>query len=151
LGVYYKADVFELGIAVDDLLAMQSQKIGYKGSRTLNFSGSYSFQIPGLNKMDFVPSVLVKTDFTAFQAEVSLVGLYNKTVFGGVSYRLLDAVVFMAGAMIKNVQFGLSYDLAASNMISAGKIGGGFEVWLRYSFNLSIDRYPKSTKNSRYL
>ncbi|MDR2511580.1 MAG: PorP/SprF family type IX secretion system membrane protein [Bacteroidales bacterium] len=151
-GVYYQMpDKFEVGVAMTDILAMKSNKIGYQGARTLNVTGNYVFQIPGLNKMDFVPSVLLKTDFTAFQADISLVGIYNKTVFGGLSYRLLDAVVFMAGATIKNIQFGISYDLATNKMIYASKMAGGFEVWLRYSFKLSVDRNPKSTKNARYL
>jgi type IX secretion system PorP/SprF family membrane protein len=151
-GVYYQVpDKFEVGVAMTDAIGMKSKKIGYQGARTLNITGNYVFQIPGLNKMDFVPSVLLKTDFTAFQTDISLVGIYNKTVFGGLSYRLLDAIVFMAGTTIKNVQFGISYDLATNRMIYASKMAGGFEVWLRYSFKLSVDRNPKSTKNARYL
>ncbi|GHS85704.1 membrane protein [Bacteroidia bacterium] len=151
-GVYYKIpDRYEVGLSMGDLNEAQSDNLAYQTKRCLNITGNYRLNVDMLPNMDFVPSTLIKTDFVSTQIDLSLIGLYNKTYWGGLSYRWKSDLAILGGAFIKQVQVGIAYDLAVSSMIRSSKIGGGFEVFVKYNFNLSVDRLPKSYKNSRFL
>lgn len=160
MGFFYSVpDRYEVGISMGHLnqprfdREYSEQNYVYKQKRTLNLSGNYNFSLDMFPRIDFVPSALIKSDFTATQVDVSLIGFLDNQFWGGLSYRLGDAVVLLAGLHLREfpIQIGVAYDLATNRMSRASKIGGGFEVFLRYSFNLSVDRVPQSYRNSRFL
>jgi len=150
---YTVTNQYEIGISMGHINQPTSDHLNYKKRRTLNLSGNYNFSLGMFPKIDFVPSTLVKTDFSAMQVDLSLIGLYDKKFWGGLTYRMGDAIVLLAGMHLQQfpLQVGVAYDLATSMMFRASKIGGSFEVFARYSFNLSVDRVPQSYKNSRFL
>jgi type IX secretion system PorP/SprF family membrane protein len=153
-GLFYRVfDQYEIGISLGHINQPESDHLNYKQRRCLNLSGSYNFTLAQFPRIDFVPSTLIKSDFTSMQIDLSLVGLFNKQYWGGVTYRLGDAIVLLGGLNLRQfpLQVGVAYDLATNWMFRASKIGGGFEVFARYSFNLSVDRIPQSYKNSRFL
>jgi len=160
MGFFYSVpDRYEVGISMGHLNQPRFDReynelnYVYKQKRTLNLSGNYNFSLDMFPRIDFVPSALIKSDFTATQVDVSLIGFLDNQFWGGLSYRLGDAVVLLAGLHLREfpIQIGVAYDLATNRMSRASKIGGGFEVFLRYSFNLSVDRVPQSYRNSRFL
>ncbi|MCL2682446.1 MAG: PorP/SprF family type IX secretion system membrane protein [Bacteroidales bacterium] len=151
LGLFYQVlNQYEIGISLGHLNAPRSPDLHYQQARCLNLSGNYHFTLDLFPKIDFVPSTLIKTDFSSTQIDLSLVGVYDKQYWAGISCRLGE-VVLMGGLFIKQMQVGLAYDLATNWMFKSSKIGGSFEIFARYAFNLSVDRIPKSYKNSRYL
>lgn len=88
------------------------------------FVGGYNYVLPN---PDFTlkPSFLVKTDFTATQVDVNLIVDYKTKVWAGASYRIQDAIVFMAGYSIENVlpnplKIGLAYDFTTQNLAKPG-------------------------------
>jgi len=85
--------------------------------------------------------------------DLSLVGFFDRKYWGGLTYRLGDAVALLGGLNLQQfpLQVGVAYDLATSWMLKSSKIGGSFEIFVRYAFNLSVDRIPQSYKNSRFL
>jgi type IX secretion system PorP/SprF family membrane protein len=86
-------------------------------------------------KYVFKPSMLVKTDFSAFQLDLSTLVEYNNQYWGGLSYRWSDAVVFLAGIHIGNgITIGYSFDLPVSHMIKAS--WGSHEIMLSYVFDI---------------
>ena len=80
-----------------------------------------------------------------------MTGTFNKRFWAGLSYRLQDAVSILGGVHIGKLQIGLSYDITASRFIRASKIGGAFEVLVRYCFGLEGDNVNTEYKNARYL
>ena len=156
-------DRYEIGISLGHLNQPIFDDIGfnreagryyvYRQSRTVNLSGSYNFSLDAFPRIDFVPSALVKSDFTSVQVDISLVGLYNRMFWGGITYRFGDAVILLAGLHLQQfpMQVGIAYDLATNWMFRGSKIGGSFEIFARYSFNISADRVPQSHRNSRFL
>jgi type IX secretion system PorP/SprF family membrane protein len=151
-GFFYQVfDQYEIGVSLGHINEPQSSDIGYKQKRCLNLSGNYHFTLDQFSKVDFVPSTLIKSDFTSMQIDLSLIGVYDKQYWAGMSYRLGDAVVLIGGLFIRHMQVGLAYDLATNWMFKSSKIGGGFEIFFRYAFNLSVDRIPQSYKNSRFI
>ena len=88
------------------------------------------------------PSILVKTTFQNTQLDVTLRMVYNKLFWGGLSYRLNDAVVVMAGAEFNGIRVGYAYDIGTSAMAKVSN--GSHEIFASYT--LKIDLSPK-TKN----
>jgi type IX secretion system PorP/SprF family membrane protein len=176
MGLFYTVtDQYEIGVSIP-LTTSYSENLGFTQERTLNLSANYNFQLDQFPKIDFVPSTLMRFNIfkskspiakthnvpvaqnatlSAFQMDISLIGYFDKQSWGGISYRLGDAVVLLGGLNLAQFQLplhvGLAYDIATNAMSRASKIGGGFEVFVRYSFNLSVDRAPQSWKNSRFL
>ncbi len=152
-GVYYQVlDQYEIGISLGQVNQPAAHsELGIKDKRCLNLFGNYHFTMEQFPSIDFVPSTLIKSDFATTQMDISLLGVYQKLYWGGISYRFGDAVTLLGGLFIRQIQVGLAYDLATNQMIKASKIGGSFEIFARYNFNLSVDRLPQSYKNSRYL
>jgi hypothetical protein len=175
MGFFYKVqDQYEVGISIDRLNNPHSKDLSLTQDRTLNLFGNYSFTLDRFPKIDFVPSTLLKFNIfkskaesrvtnsgaqsaglSAFQMDLSLIGFYDKQYWGGLTYRLGDAIVLLGGLDLSRfqlpLQVGVAYDITTNRISGGTKIGGGFEVFVRYSFNLSVDRVPQSWKNSRFL
>jgi type IX secretion system PorP/SprF family membrane protein len=98
------------------------------------------------------PSLLIQTDFTAWLAEVSVLGFYDDQYWGGISYRIGNAVVLMAGLTIANgLAIGYSFDIPASPIIRG--TWGSHEVLLSYQLNINTGGggKRKAYKNIRIL
>jgi hypothetical protein len=59
----------------------------------------------------------------------------NYAVFGGIHYRLRDAIITTGMVEYGNYQFGLSYDFNISRLASASAGRGAVEFNLRYFMN----------------
>ncbi|MCL2414668.1 MAG: type IX secretion system membrane protein PorP/SprF [Bacteroidales bacterium] len=159
LGLFYSVtDQYEIGISLGHINQPRFDGRGgshdiYRQRRVLNLSGNYNFTLDMFPRMNFVPSTLIKTDFTTMQIDLSLIGMFNRQYWGGISYRWGDAIVLLGGLHLQQLplQIGVAYDIATNWMSRASSIGGGFEIFVRYSFNLTADRIPQSHRNSRFL
>lgn len=92
------------------------------------------------------PSVMVKSDFNAFQAEATARVRYNKFISAGVGYRYKDAVSVLIGADYKNFFFGYSYDYATSAIRKASS--GSHEVFLQYNVKLNLGESNRNRHKS---
>lgn len=83
------------------------------------------------------PSLLVRTDFSGFGAEVTARARYNKFITFGIGYRWKEAVSAMIGAEFKNFFLGYAFDypLSAINRASSGshEIIAGYSLKLDFS------------------
>ena len=140
-----------VGVAANNLISHKSEKIPYQPSRTFVVHGGYTFSVPNLPKIEFTPSTYLETDFATFNWSIAMTGTFNKRFWAGLSYRLQDAVSILGGVNIGNLQIGLSYDILASKFINSNKMGGAFEVFVRYCFGLEGEKINKEYKNARYL
>ena len=63
------------------------------------------------------PSMFVKTDQISTQIDFNINVMYADHLWGGVTYRLDDAVVLIAGYNInENLKFGYAYDITTSDL-----------------------------------
>ena len=73
--------------------------------------------IPVKNTLfEVIPSLLVRSDFSITDFEVTGRLRYNKLFTAGIGYRHKDAVSVMLGAEIKGIFIGYSYDYHTSDI-----------------------------------
>ncbi|MCX6690904.1 MAG: type IX secretion system membrane protein PorP/SprF, partial [Methanoregula sp.] len=105
--------------------------------------------IPGHPAYELLPSALLMYDGAAFQLNASLLLMYNNKFYGGLAYRLNDAVSVLAGVSIKSLRIGVAYDISTSAMSRYNS--GGLEVMVNYCFKIDMDKFRKSYRNTRFL
>lgn len=122
----------------------------YQNKRHFYLTGGYQYIIPDYPLYELEPSVLIKSDLVSYQVDLTARVTYNQKFWGGVSYRITDAVALMLGLKIKQFMVGYSYDITTSKLGSAGSLGS-HEIMVNYSFKLDLDKNPKSYRNTRFL
>lgn len=157
-GIYYETDRVWAGISSNRLLesateldASLSSITRYYNKRHYYLMGGYNWQIPATN-WELRPSTLVKTDLLSSPVvDVNVTGVYNNKFWGGVSYRLTEAVGVNIGyEFTQSLMAGYAYDIPITEVSSQG--GGSHEVFLRYCFKVEIPpRQKGSYKNPRFL
>jgi type IX secretion system PorP/SprF family membrane protein len=149
-GVFYKVpDRYYIGLSAENLLQSTSKNIAYQGKRTFYLAGGYEWMLPNSPAFEIQPSVLFMYDGGAFQFNVSGLLMYNNKFYGGLAYRLQDAVSVLAGLYIKGFHVGVSYDISTSALTKYNS--GSIEVMLSYCFKIDTDKYRKSYRNTRFL
>lgn len=118
--------------------------------RTYFATGGYEYIFPSNPSFEFNPSFLIKTDFVSAQYDIAALLKYDNKFWGGLSYRVQDAVTLLIGLNWSNFKFGYSYDITTSKLGGSGKSNGSHELFLRYCFKITIPTYVKSYKNTRY-
>lgn len=149
-GLFYKIqDKFWVGLSGDQLLQTKGKNTYYQNKRTYYLASGYQWLIPNHPAFEIQPSVLFLYDGAAFQFSVSALLLYNSKFYGGLAYRLQDAVSILAGVNIKSFRVGLSYDINTSRLSKYNS--GSIEVMLGYCFKIDTDKFRKSYRNTRFL
>ncbi len=156
-GLWYTHKYFSLGISGLHLLqptvSLQSEGSESSGvsqyetelKRAVYFTANGN--IPLKNTLfELQPSVMVKTDFENFGAEVTMRARYNKFVSAGIGYRYKDAVSAMIAAEFKNFFLGYSYDYPTSAISKASS--GSHEVVLGYMVKLDFNGVNKNKHRS---
>ena len=97
------------------------------------------------------PSLYLKSDGATSQLDINSNLVYtngnNNQMWGGVSYRLDEGIILLAGMDItKDLRFGLAYDLTVLNSMS-----NSFEVMLGYNFKIKTNKSLSGYKNPRFL
>jgi len=151
-GAFYGADNFYVGISTTHL---NQAEIKYSGIDTVPFikrhfyiSAGYFYQLPN-PLFELQPSLLVKTDGPTAQVDLNALLLYNKTFWGGLSYRFEESVVVIAGATLPmNLKIGLGYDI---NISDIGRYSNGtLEIMINYCFDIVKDTRHGSYRSVRY-
>ncbi len=164
-GVYYESNNIWAGISSTRLMETNtdvdnypSQLLGnnvgaalFTNARHYYVMGGYNWAIPSTN-WELRPSTLIKLDFLASpQADVNITGVYNNRFWGGVTYRLTDAIGLNVGyEFFQGFRGGYSYDIPISPLATSA--GGSHEIFLTYCFKVEIPPREKgSYKNPRFL
>lgn len=148
-GVFYKADRWNAGVGVTQIaekIRLSGDRNSFKMSRNLYIHGGYTWILPWDPSWEILPQALVKTDFAAAQLDVMLLARYNGILWGGLSYRIQDAVSVLFGARpffnssnnyLKGLEMGLAYSFTTSKLgYKAGRSYGDIEIMLRYCFDI---------------
>jgi len=105
------------------------------------------------------PSIFVKTDAVSTQVDLNTNVLYNNLIWGGVSYRVEDAVALLAGVNLYNLGFqqpvldgmrvGVAYDFNTSDLSDHND--GSFEIMLSYRYEIKKKVKLERYKDVRFL
>ncbi len=152
VGMFYSTPAYYTGLSYSHL---NSPKVNWGDTYdfrligTLYFTGGYNWVLPD-PKFVFKPSTLLKTDFSALQLDVTARMEYDNKYWGGLSYRIQDAVVFLAGINIAGgMSLGYSYDLPTSQIITVSS--GSHEIVLGYNFEYIFQKRTSKFKSIRLL
>ena len=103
------------------------------------------------NVLSLNPSLYLKSDGATSQLDINSNIVYtnqnNNQMWGGVSYRLDEGIILLAGMDItKDLRFGLGYDLTVLNSMS-----NSLEIMLGYNFKIKANKSLSGYKNPRFL
>ncbi|NLD63223.1 MAG: type IX secretion system membrane protein PorP/SprF, partial [Bacteroidales bacterium] len=111
-GVYYQGINYYAGISVTHL---NQPKVKYSEtatyvSRQYYLTAGYYFRLPN-PAFELIPSVFIVNDGATTQYLATGMVRYNKKIWGGVSYRISDAITGFAGIELYNgLKVGYGYD-----------------------------------------
>ncbi len=151
-GVFYKIpQKLYAGISSTQLIQSTGTKTGVSLKRHYFIQGGYEWAFPNNPSFELLPSAMIKTDFVSAQYDIDLLLRYNNRFWGGLGYRVQDAIMIMVGMEWKNFNIGYSYDLTTSALGSNSRSSGTHEIMLRYCFKIEIPKVLRSYKNTRFL
>ena len=152
LGVFYSTPSFYTGISYLHLNRPtvdwgELNKFRLDGSMFV--TGGYNWKVPE-SKFVFKPSTLIKTDFASWQIDLTARAEYDSKYWGGITYRLEDAVVVLLGINIAGgLSIGYSYDLPTTQILTVSS--GSHEIMLQYSFEYVFGNHNSRYKSIRFL
>lgn len=146
-GLKFTHRLFSVGVAGAHLLAPtvkmsvegtesnETQEFETKLPRTLYFTGDGN--IPLKNTLfQLQPSIMISTDFSDFNADITMRSTYNKFLTFGLGYRWKDSVSVLVGAEFKNFFLGYAYSYPLSAIARASS--GSHELVAGYSLKLDF-------------
>lgn len=158
-GLYYQVPgQYYLGLSVKNLLASESKEMNMSNARTIYAMGGYSYTPSNYPTLKLKPSFLLKTaNFSTFQADVSMLLDYRNVFWAGASYRVQDAIAFLAGVQFGKpwkMKIGTAYDLTTSKLgtFKPGRSNGTVELYMQFCFKVVVPQKPPTVYgNTRYL
>lgn len=157
LGFYYSSENVYLSCSMRNLLQSQikysSTSVGdVKPSycaRQLFMGAGYEYQLTN-PLFTIKPNLFIATDFATTSFSLSGIVTYNEKFYGGVAYKPIDAITFLAGVSLPSgIEVAVSYDLTTSSIINYSH--GSFEFMIGYSFSLDKDKDNRKYKSVRFL
>ena len=148
LGFYYRSKSIYLGAS---LTHANKPNVAYNESlelylyRHYYFMGGYKHALT--SELDIIPSFFIKSDAVSTQYDINTNIVYNKKYRGGVSYRVDDAIVLLAGILLNNgLDIGVAYDVSTSDIKRPS-----LEFMAAYHFTPSIMKRKQKYKSVRFL
>ena len=156
VGVFYRAENVYLGFSSTHLLQptlkyKEKPQAEYLTNRNYYATAGTTFPLKN-PAWEMAPSILIYSDGTSSQFTANMNMMYNKKVWGGVGYRLNEAIIAMIGVDIFNgLKVGYSFDYTYSNLRNYISAGGSHEVMISYCFSLVKEKVVKKYKSVRFL
>jgi len=150
-GVYYQGINYYAGISVTHL---NQPKVKYSEtatyvSRQYYLTAGYYFRLPN-PAFELIPSVFIVNDGATTQYLATGMVRYNKKIWGGVSYRISDAITGFAGIELYNgLKVGYGYDFPISEIRKG--TSGSHEFVVSYSFDLGLGKSVTRYRSIRFL
>ena len=152
LGVYYSAPKWWAGVSyahVTNPTLRLGESTDYTAKGTMYVAGGYNWQLRNKDWM-LLPSMMLQTDFSSWDVNLSLLAQLKKRYRFGAGYRLGGSVNVLLGMdIIDGLQVGYTYELPANGLIKESF--GSHEVYLAYGFNILRQNNTNKHKSVRYL
>jgi type IX secretion system PorP/SprF family membrane protein len=139
-GLYFKSPNLWLGISSTQLPETELKDVSIQNKRHYYVQAGYDWALGGNKKYTLQPSLLLKSDATSTQLDVSALFLYDQMLWIGASYRTEDAIAPMIGYQLKMpkgdsmLRIGYCYDVTTSELKNYSS--GGHEIMLSYCFKI---------------
>ena len=150
-GVYYQGLNYYAGLSVTHLNQPEikySETATYV-SRQYYLTAGYYFQLPNPS-LELIPSAFIVNDGATTQYLATAMVRYNKKIWGGVSYRISDAITGFAGVEVYDgLKIGYGYDFPISEIRKG--TSGSHEFVVSYSFDLGLGKSVTKYKSIRFL
>ncbi len=157
-GIFYRAEDIYFGVSAlhlnnPEVTTVATEPGNYESkynlSRQYYVTAGYNMQLSN-PAWELKPAVLLKSDGIETDMDLNLTCLYNKKIWGGVTYRTGEAVVGMIGIeLFEGFKIGYSYDVQTSALINHTQ--GSHEFVLNYCFKIGVEKAPQKYKSIRYL
>jgi Bacteroidetes-specific putative membrane protein len=149
-GAYYQIPgKFYAGFSSSKLLETKSTKLKWEDKRNYYVIAGYEWTVPAYPDFRVLPSMLLKTEFSTFQLDATTLLEYKYMIWGGLNYRLQDAISVLAGFTLGGFKLGMAYDIPTSKLSTQAY--GSFELFVRYCFKLEGQpKSPTSYGNTRH-
>lgn len=142
-GIYYQIPgKLYIGLSTSKLLQTSSDNLYWDNRRFYYILAGYEWALPAYPSLRILPSALVKTDFvskSAYQVDASLLLEWEHKIWGGMTYRVQDAMVLIGGVAFGDFKLGVSYDIPTSRISTQSF--GSLELFARFCFK--IENPPK--------
>jgi len=152
VGLFYSTSKYYGGLSYSHLNSPTvnwDDNIDFNIKGTLYLSGGYNWILPD-SKYVLKPTTLLKSDFNSLQLDVSARLEYDNKYWGGLSYRIQDAIVILAGINVAGgFALGYAYDLPTSEIITVSS--GSHEILLTYNFEYIVGKKTNKFKSIRIL
>ena len=149
VGIYYQVPgKYYVGVSVKNLLGAHSDEIMFTNARTAYAMGGFEYVPSSAPSVRIKPSALLKTDnLSYFQADLTCLIDYRNAFWGGLGYRVQDAVYALAGIHWKKLQVGVSYDFTTSRLgaYKFGRSKGSIELYMKFCFKVVVPRKPNTS------
>ena len=142
-GAYYSHSNWYAGLSSTRLIETKdllpstfgSQMAQIRGQRHYYLMGGYDIDLQ--NGFILQPAMMIKSDMVTTQLDLNVAASYNNEIWGGVTYRVYDALSIMAGYEItKDLRATYSYDLTTSNLRTSSS--GSHEIMMSYCFTIEV-------------
>lgn len=155
LGVFYSTENLYLGLSSThvtnpDLKMVDWEMAEDKAHREYFATAGYNIALPKNPMFVIAPSFFLKTNGSTTQINLNANLIYNNRMWGGLSYRLDDAISVLFGFQMRDLRFGVAYDLNVFSPVGRYS-SGSIEGMVNYNFSLKRDRTPTKYKSIRYL
>ena len=149
VGIYYQVPgKYYVGVSVMNLLGAHSDEIMFSNARTAYAMGGFEYVPSSAPSVRIKPSALLKTaNLSYFQADLTCLIDYRNAFWGGLGYRVQDAVYALAGIHWKKLQVGVSYDFTTSRLgaYKFGRSMGSLELYMKFCFKVVVPRKPNTS------
>ena len=150
-GVYYNTQDVYIGISSSHMTEPTIEWSEGNSINTLDLTRHY-FLIAGyyheINSiLSLNPSIYLKSDGATSQLDINTNLIYNNKMWGGVSYRLDEGLILLAGMNVnEDLRFGVGYDVTIMSPMS-----NSIEFMLGYNFKIKTNKAVSKYKNPRFL
>jgi len=153
LGAWFSTPNYYIGASILHLFAPKpnfTDGFDVYIPRSFFLTGGYFYRIPD-KPIEFQPSTFFKVSEGAWQLDLNVNVLFRKKYWGGLTYRIQDAIVLLGGVELAGgIKIGYSYDITTSSLAGAGS-NGSHEIMVGYTFDMATTKREKRYKSVRYL
>ena len=150
-GLFYRTEKLYIGVSS---MNIRQAKLDYERAnpflaRQYYLTSGYTITLPNPS-FELSPSIFIKSDGKTTQLDANACVLYNKKFWGGLSYRINDAIIGMLGIELSNgLKIGYAYDFTISNIQKSSS--GTHEFMVGYCFSVKKEKVPQKYKSIRFL
>ena len=152
LGVYYKTARWWAGLSYAHVTQPRlkwGDRTEFLVKGTMYLVGGYNWQLSNKDWM-LLPSMMVETDFTAWDVNLTMLAQLKKRYRFGAGYRLGGSLnILMSMDVVSGLQLGYTYELPANALLKESY--GSHEVCLSYGFDVLKPKNTNKSKSVRYL